>query len=96
MLRDHCRADRDGREEYRGEGGRRNADHPRRKAAQARGDERGLLYLAEWRFGAFERAFRLPQGVDAGRIEAVLRNSVLTLTLPKPSKAETAIAVQAA
>ncbi|WP_286134544.1 Hsp20/alpha crystallin family protein [Methylobacterium sp. Leaf123] len=55
-------------------------------------------YLAERRFGAFERAFRLPQGVDAGRIEAVLRNGVLTLTLPKSpeAKAETTIAVQAA
>ncbi len=55
-------------------------------------------YLAERRFGAFERAFRLPQGVDAGRIEAVLRNGVLTVTLPKipEAKAETTVAVQAA
>lgn len=55
-------------------------------------------YLSERRFGAFERAFRIPQGVDAGRIEAVLRNGVLTVTLPKTDEAtaEKTIAVQAA
>lgn len=56
------------------------------------------FYLSERRFGAIERAFRMPPGVDASKIEAVLKNGVLTVTLPKTAeaKAETTIAVQAA
>lgn len=56
------------------------------------------LYLSERRFGAIERAFRMPPGVDASKIEAVLKNGVLTVTLPKTAeaKAEKTIAVQAA
>ena len=44
-------------------------------------------YLHERRFGAFERSFRLPEGVDADKIEATFKSGVLTLTLPKTPEA---------
>ena len=40
-------------------------------------------YVSERRYGLFERSFRLPEGVDADRIEASFRKGVLTVTLPK-------------
>jgi HSP20 family protein len=40
-------------------------------------------YLSERRFGSFERYFRLPEGVDADKIEASFKKGVLTVTLPK-------------
>jgi HSP20 family protein len=56
-------------------------------------------YLHERRFGSFERSFRVPEGVDADKIEATFQKGVLTVTLPKASeaqKAEKKIAVKAA
>lgn len=40
-------------------------------------------FLQERRFGAFERSFSLPEGVDVDRIEASFRNGVLTVSMPK-------------
>lgn len=40
-------------------------------------------YLSERRYGAFQRAFSLPEGVDADKIEASFKKGVLTVTLPK-------------
>ena len=40
-------------------------------------------YLHERHFGAFERSFRVPETVDADKIEAHFKKGVLTLTLPK-------------
>ncbi|MFO1185720.1 MAG: Hsp20/alpha crystallin family protein [Bauldia sp.] len=56
-------------------------------------------YLSERRYGAFERAFRVPEGVDTAKIDANFRNGVLTVTLPKTAEAqkpEKTIAVKAA
>ena len=56
-------------------------------------------FLSERRFGSFERSFRIPQGVDQGKIEATFKKGVLTVTLPKTPEAqkkETKIAVKAA
>jgi HSP20 family protein len=56
-------------------------------------------YLHERHFGAFERYFRLPEEVDAEKIEASFKKGVLTVTLPKrpeAQKAEKKIAVKAA
>ena len=39
-------------------------------------------YLSERRYGSFQRSFRLPDGVDAEKIEARFKNGVLTLSLP--------------
>jgi HSP20 family protein len=56
-------------------------------------------YLQERHFGSFQRSFRVPEGVDADKIEATFQKGVLTLTLPKTQeaqKAEKKIAVKAA
>jgi HSP20 family protein len=45
-------------------------------------------YLSERRYGAFQRSFQLPSGVDADKIEAGFQNGVLTLTLPKTPEAQ--------
>lgn len=44
-------------------------------------------YLAERRYGAFQRAFQVPYGVDTDKIEAKFTKGVLTVTLPKTAKA---------
>jgi HSP20 family protein len=44
-------------------------------------------YLSERRYGSFQRAFRVPEGVDADKIEATFKNGVLTVSLPKSPEA---------
>lgn len=38
--------------------------------------------------GEFERSFRIPDHVDAGKIEAAYENGVLALTLPRKAEAQ--------
>jgi len=45
-------------------------------------------YLHERHFGSFERSFRVPEGVDASKIEASFKKGVLTVTLPKSAEAK--------
>lgn len=62
-------------------------------------EERKGVFVSERRYGAFQRTFRIPEGVDAGKIEASFANGVLTVTLPKTveaMKSERAIEVKAA
>lgn len=44
-------------------------------------------HYSERRFGSFRRAFRLPEDVDAAKIEAAFKKGVLTITLPKNPQA---------
>jgi len=56
-------------------------------------------HLHERHFGAFERAFALPDGVETDRIEARFDKGILTVTLPRTAAAkqpETTITVKAA
>ena len=56
-------------------------------------------YLSERRYGSFQRSFQVPDGVDAGKIEASVKKGVLTVTLPKTpdaQKAEKKIAIKSA
>ncbi|TPL12889.1 Hsp20/alpha crystallin family protein [Mesorhizobium sp. B2-4-11] len=56
-------------------------------------------YLSERRYGSFQRSFKLPEGVDADKIEANFTKGVLTVKLPKTAeaqKAEKKITVKAA
>jgi HSP20 family protein len=45
-------------------------------------------YLSERRYGAFQRSFQLPAGVDAEKIEASFQKGVLTVILPKTPEAQ--------
>jgi HSP20 family protein len=47
-------------------------------------------YVSERRYGAFERSFRLPEGIDTDKIEASFRNGVLKVVLPKTPEAQKA------
>ena len=50
-------------------------------------EERKQFHVSERRFGRFERSFRIPEAVDADKIEASLRNGVLRVVLPKKVEA---------
>jgi HSP20 family protein len=45
-------------------------------------------HVSERRYGSFERYFRLPDGVDAGKIEAHFAKGVLKVMLPKKAEAQ--------
>jgi HSP20 family protein len=44
-------------------------------------------YLHERHFGAFERCFQVPEGVDTDKIDASFKKGVLTVKLPKKPEA---------
>jgi len=47
-------------------------------------EEKGeTWYFSERQYGAFSRSFRLPNDADAGKIGAVLKDGVLTISVPK-------------
>ena len=48
------------------------------------------IYLRERSFGSFQRAFEVPEGVDADKIEANFKKGLLTVTLPKTPEAQKA------
>lgn len=57
----------------------------------------GTVHRYERSYGSFARSFRLPESVDADRIEARYEHGVLTVTLPKSEKTrarEIAVKVQ--
>jgi HSP20 family protein len=58
----------------------------KRQEHEEKGENR---YLSERSYGAFQRAFSLPEGVDREKIAASFANGVLTVTLPKSAKAAT-------
>ena len=45
-------------------------------------------YLSERSYGAFQRNFSLPDGIDRDKISADFAKGVLTLTLPKTAEAQ--------
>ncbi|MEX0758895.1 MAG: Hsp20/alpha crystallin family protein [Tistlia sp.] len=53
-------------------------------------EKRKDYHLSERRYGSFERRFRLPDGVEADKIEARFKSGVLTVMLPKTAAAKTA------
>ncbi len=46
-------------------------------------------YASERRYGAFQRSFQIPSGVDADKIGASFQKGVLMVTLPKTPEAQT-------
>ena len=62
-------------------------------------EKRKDYYVSERRFGSFQRSFRLPDGIDADKIAASVKDGVLSVTVPKSAeakKSEKKIAVKAA
>ena len=53
----------------------------RRETAKHEENERS--YLAEREYGAFERVFTLPEGVDGEKVQATMNDGVLSLVVPK-------------
>ena len=45
-------------------------------------------YLSERSYGTFQRSFRLPDGVDQGKVAATFAKGVLTVTLPKTAEVQ--------
>jgi HSP20 family protein len=45
-------------------------------------------YVSERRYGSFRRALRVPDSVDADKIEASYKSGILTITLPKSAEAQ--------
>jgi HSP20 family protein len=44
-------------------------------------------YVSERRYGSFMRSFKVPEGIDTGKIEATFAKGVLNIKLPKPAEA---------
>ncbi len=55
---------------------------------QEREEKEKNRYLAERAYGAFQRSFVLPDGIDRDKISAEFSKGVLTLTLPKTQDAQ--------
>ncbi len=53
-------------------------------------EKRKDYFVSERRYGAFERRFQIPSGVDVAKIEASFKNGVLTVSLPKTAEAQAA------
>jgi HSP20 family protein len=52
-------------------------------------EEKGKnTYLSERSYGAFQRSFMLPEGVDRDKVAAEFSKGVLTITLPKKPEAQ--------
>jgi HSP20 family protein len=50
-------------------------------------EEKTDYHLSERRYGTFQRSFRIPEGVDAEKIEASFTKGLLTVKLPKTAEA---------
>lgn len=54
-----------------------------------REEEGDTWYFSERQYGSFSRSFRLPPDADATKVEADLKDGVLTLSVPKRAPKET-------
>ena len=45
-------------------------------------------YVYERRYGSFSRSFRLPEHADASKVDADLKDGVLTISIPKKPEAQ--------
>jgi HSP20 family protein len=57
-----------------------------RKAEESK--EGDSYYVCERHYGAFSRSFRLPEGIDSDKVEADLKDGVLSVNLAKPEAAK--------
>ena len=62
-----------------------------KKEESETGEKGGRYYLAERRYGSFQRSLQIPDGTDRENCEAKFSKGVLTITFPKtPEAKETA------
>jgi len=61
-----------------------------REKQEEKEEKKKDYYLRERSFGSFQRAFEVPEGVDADKIEANFKKGLLTVTLPKTPDAQKA------
>ena len=54
-----------------------------KKEQHSENGAKGRCHLSERRYGSFQRSFRLPEAIDADKVEATVKNGVLVVTLPK-------------
>ncbi len=59
-----------------------------KKNEHEEGKEDGSYYVSERHYGTFGRTIRVPQGIDADKVEASFSKGVLTVTLPKTREAQ--------
>lgn len=59
----------------------------RGEKAEEKKEERKDYHLSERSYGSFQRSFRLPDNVDADKIEAHFAKGVLSVALPKAAAA---------
>jgi HSP20 family protein len=52
-------------------------------------EEKGRYFRSERSYGAFKRSIALPCDVDTNKVDAVFRNGILTITLPKTGASQT-------
>jgi len=60
----------------------------RGEKSDASEEKEGKYFRQERIYGRFERAFHLPDGVEADKIEAKFKNGVLAIRLPKKEEAK--------
>ncbi len=58
------------------------------KKAEKKEEKEGGRYYCERSFGSFERSLRLPSGMIKDKIEASVRDGVLTVKVPKSEEAK--------
>jgi HSP20 family protein len=55
---------------------------------ESREEKKKGYHLSEREYGSFQRSFEMPRGVDREKIDAALKDGVLTVTLPKTAEAQ--------
>ena len=50
---------------------------------EAKEEKKKDHYVSERHYGSFHRSFHIPDSIDANKIEAIFKNGLLTVTLPK-------------
>ncbi|WP_298938489.1 Hsp20 family protein [uncultured Ruegeria sp.] len=51
----------------------------------------GVRFFSERQYGSFSRSFRLPPDAEGDKVDAQIKDGVLTITIPKtkPKKSDT-------
>ncbi|MEQ8734442.1 MAG: Hsp20/alpha crystallin family protein [Rhodospirillaceae bacterium] len=60
----------------------------RQETSKEKKGETGKYHVTERSFGAFQRSFNLPEGVDQSKVKATFENGVLTVAIPISKEAQ--------